>query len=154
MHGATGLRQEFVPVMFQDWVERIAAMSVDYVMIGTNDLGRARAFYDAVFPAIGGTLEADYPPHTFCYAFRNGTRAWVASPQDKKTAQPGNGNMPGFRCTDPSEVDAAHAAALANGGSNEGDPGPRPLYGPDFYGAYVRDPDGNKMSFICTVAAD
>lgn len=45
-------------------------------------------------------------------------------------------------------MNAAHSAALANGGSNEGDPGPRPMYGPEFYGAYVRDPDGNKMSFI------
>jgi predicted lactoylglutathione lyase len=60
--------------------------------------------------------------------------------------------MPGFRCATPAEVDAAHAAALAHGGSNEGDPGPRPMYGPDFYGAYVRDCDGNKLSFICTVA--
>jgi catechol 2,3-dioxygenase-like lactoylglutathione lyase family enzyme len=128
-------------------------MSVDYIMIGTNDLARARGFYDAVFPAIGGVLDADYPPITFCYRFRNDTRAWVAGPQNKQPAVPGNGNMPGFRCADPAEVAAAHAAALANGGSNEGDPGPRPLYGPDFYGAYVRDPDGNKLSFICTIAA-
>jgi catechol 2,3-dioxygenase-like lactoylglutathione lyase family enzyme len=123
-------------------------MSLDYVMIGTNDLARARAFYDAVFPAIGGKLEHDYAPHTFCYAFRNETRAWVAAPYDKAAAAPGNGNMPGFRCASRDEVDAAHAAALAVGGSDEGAPGPRPLYGPDFYGAYVRDPDGNKMSFI------
>lgn len=124
-------------------------MSVDYVMIGTNDLARARIFYDAVFPCFGGEVEADYPGFTFCYRFRNGTRAWIAPPNDKGAAAPGNGNMPGFRCADEAEVQAAHAAALANGGSNEGDPGPRPLYGPEFYGAYARDPDGNKMSFIC-----
>jgi catechol 2,3-dioxygenase-like lactoylglutathione lyase family enzyme len=129
------------------FLERII-MSLDYVMIGTNDLVRARAFYDAVFPAIGGRLEHDYAPYTFCYAFRNDTRAWVAGPQNKEAAVPGNGNMPGFRCGSEDEVNAAHAAALASGGSNEGDPGPRPMYGPDFYGAYVRDPDGNKMSFI------
>jgi catechol 2,3-dioxygenase-like lactoylglutathione lyase family enzyme len=128
-------------------------MSVDYIMIGTNDLARARGFYDAVFPVFGGEVEADYPGFTFCYRFRNGTRAWVAPPNDKNSAQPGNGNMPGFRCADSAEVDAAHAAALANGGTSEGDPGPRPRYGPDFYGAYARDPDGNKLSFICTIAA-
>lgn len=128
-------------------------MSVDYIMIGTNDLARARQFYDAVFPAIGGELEVEYPGFTFCYRFRNDTRAWVAGPNDKQPAAPGNGNMPGFRCASTDEVDAAHAAALANGGTSEGDPGPRPMYGPDFYGAYVRDLDGNKMSFICTIAA-
>ena len=128
-------------------------MSVDYIMIGTNDLARARQFYDAVFPAIGGELEVEYPGFTFCYRFLNDTRAWVAGPNDKQPAAPGNGNMPGFRCASTDEVDAAHAAALTNGGTSEGDPGSRPMYGPDFYGAYVRDRDGNKMSFICTIAA-
>jgi len=56
--------------------------------------------------------------------------------------------MVGLLCESEAEVQAAHSAALASGGSNEGDPGPRPQYGPDFYGAYVRDPDGNKMSFV------
>ena len=123
-------------------------MSIDYIMIGTNDLARARSFYDAVFPLIGGVIEHDYAGFTFCYAFRNGTRAWVAGPNDKNAATPGNGNMPGFLCASEDEVNAAHAAALASGGTNEGDPGPRPMYGPEFYGGYVRDPDGNKMSFI------
>jgi catechol 2,3-dioxygenase-like lactoylglutathione lyase family enzyme len=129
-------------------------MSVDYLMIGSNDLARSRAFYDAVFSTFGGAIEADYPGFAFCYKFRNGTTAWIAPPHDKQAVIPANGSMPGFRCADPAEVDAAHAAALAHGGSNEGDPGPRPLYGPDFYGAYARDPDGNKMSFICTVEVE
>jgi catechol 2,3-dioxygenase-like lactoylglutathione lyase family enzyme len=123
-------------------------MSINYVMIGTNDLPRAKAFYGAVFPLIGGTLEADYPGFACCFRFRNGTRAWIAPPHDKHAAAPGNGNMPGYGCTSSAEVDAAHAAALAAGGSDEGAPGPRPQYGPDFYGAYVRDLDGNKLSFI------
>jgi catechol 2,3-dioxygenase-like lactoylglutathione lyase family enzyme len=123
-------------------------MSIDYIMIGTSDLARSRAFYDAVFPAIGGVLELEYAGFTFCYKFRNDTRAWVAPPYNKEAPQPGNGNMPGFRCGSEEEVNAAHAAALAHGGTNEGDPGPRPMYGPSYYGGYVRDPDGNKMSFI------
>lgn len=127
-------------------------MALDYVMIGTNDLEKARLFYDAVFPIIGGKIDADYPGATFCYAFSNGTRAWIARPHDGNPAQSGNGNMPGFHCTSEAIVDAAHAAALLHGGSNAGDPGPRPLYGPEFYGAYVRDPDGNKMSFVTTRA--
>lgn len=123
-------------------------MSIDYVMIGTNDLARSRVFYDVVFPVIGGTIEADYAGITFCYRFRNGTRVWVSRPHDEQPAAAGNGNMPGFLCANAAEVDAAHKAALANGGRNEGDLGPRPVYGPNFYGAYVRDPDGNKMSFF------
>ena len=59
----------------------------------------------------------------------------------------GNGTMVGLLCASEAEVQAVHAVALAKGATNEGDPGPRPNYGPDFYGAYVRDLDGNKMSF-------
>jgi catechol 2,3-dioxygenase-like lactoylglutathione lyase family enzyme len=125
-------------------------MSVDYVMIGSDDLAASRTFYDAVFACFGGVLEADFPGITFGYRFRNATRAWIARPYDRAAFQPGNGSMPGFGCATRAEVDAAHAAALANGGSDEGPPGPRPLYGPEFYGAYVRDPAGNKMSFVVT----
>ena len=128
-------------------------MSLDYIMIGTNDLARARVFYDAVLPLFGGTIDADYAGFTFSYKFRNGTRAWVAGPNNKEAAAPGNGTMPGFACANVAEVDAAYAAAMGGGGTDEGAPGPRPNYGPDFYGAYVRDPDGNKMSFICTKVA-
>ena len=56
--------------------------------------------------------------------------------------------MVGLLCESEAEVQAAHASALAHGGSDEGAPGPRPQYGPNFYGAYVRDLDGNKMSFV------
>jgi catechol 2,3-dioxygenase-like lactoylglutathione lyase family enzyme len=129
-------------------------MSIDYVMIGSSNLDRSRAFYDAVFPAVGGELDADYPGMTFCYRFRNGTRAWVSLPYDRQPASPGNGSMPGLRCASREEVDAAHAAALAQGGQCEGAPGPRPMYGPHFYGAYARDPDGNKMSFFIDSPAE
>ena len=129
-------------------------MSLNYVMIGSNDVARARSYFDSVLPLIGGTVVADYMPHTFCYALRGGGRVWVAPPHDGQAAAPGTGNRVGLVCADPAEVRAAHAAALANGGSNEGDPGPRPQYGPDFYGAYVRDPDGNKMSFVHFAASE
>lgn len=123
-------------------------MSLNYVMIGSNDLVRSRAFYDAVMPHLGGAIEADYPGYAFCYRFEDGGRVWIAPPHDKQPALPGNGSMPGFLCPSEAAVGAAHAAALNQGGSNEGDPGPRPHYGPEFFGGYVRDPDGNKMSFI------
>ncbi len=123
-------------------------MSLNYVMLGSNDVPAARRFYDAVFPAIGGSLVAEHMPHAFCYALRGGGCVWVATPFDQGSAAPGNGGMVGFACDSRAEVDAVHRIALAQGGVNEGDPGPRPLYGPDFYGAYARDLDGNKMSFV------
>ena len=124
-------------------------MSLDYIMITTKDVGASRAFFDAVFPCFGGVLEVEYPGYGFCFKFRNDTRAWVAPPYNKQAPDAGNGNMPGFRCASSAEVDAAYAAALAHGGTCEGPAGPRPDYGPSFYGAYVRDPSGNKMSFVC-----
>lgn len=123
-------------------------MSIDYMMIGSNDLARSRIFYDAVMPHLGGKIAHEYEGLTFCYALPGGTKLWIAKPYDRSEATPANGSMPGYGCTSREAVDAAHAAALAHGGTNEGDPGPRPMYGPEFYGAYARDPDGNKMSFV------
>ena len=123
-------------------------MSLNYVMLGSNDVPKARAFYDAVLPLIGGTVVAEYMPHAFCYELRGGGRVWIASPHNREAAVAGNGNMVGFLCESEAEVQATHEMALSQGGTNEGDPGPRPQYGPDFYGAYVRDLDGNKMSFV------
>jgi catechol 2,3-dioxygenase-like lactoylglutathione lyase family enzyme len=123
-------------------------MTISYVMIGSNDLERSRQFYDAVMPHIGGTLAHDYAGMTFAYRLSDGTMIWIVRPYDRESATPGNGSMPGFGCATTEAVDAAHAAALASGGTDEGAPGPRPLYGPKFYGGYARDPDGNKMSFV------
>jgi catechol 2,3-dioxygenase-like lactoylglutathione lyase family enzyme len=125
-------------------------MSIDYLMIGSNDLARSRTFYDAVMPHLGARFALEYEGTTFSYKLPGGIMVWIVRPYDKGAATPGNGSMPGFNCSDPAAVDAAHAAALAHGGSDEGAPGPRPLYGPEFYGGYVRDPDGNKMSFVTT----
>ncbi len=122
-------------------------MSLNYVMIGTNDLAKSRSYFDAVLPLIGGKLEMDYAPNAVGYKLRNG-RVWINRAYNGEPASAGNGNMVGLLCASEEEVQAAHAAALANGGSDEGAPGPRPDYGPEFYGAYVRDPDGNKMSFV------
>lgn len=123
-------------------------MSLNYVMLGSNDVSKARIYFDAVLPMIGGAIVADHMPQGFCYGLRGGGRIWVTPPFNKESATPGNGNMVGLLCESEAEVQAVHAIALANGGTNEGDPGPRPQYRPDFYGAYVRDQDGNKMSFV------
>jgi hypothetical protein len=117
-------------------------------MLDLNAVEKARGFYDAVLLAIGGKVTVEYLPHAFCCELRGGGRVWVATPFNEETAVSGNGNMVRFSCETKEEVDAAHRIALAQGGTNEGDPSPQPLCGPDFYGAYVRDLDGNKMSFV------
>lgn len=123
-------------------------MSLNYVTLGSNDVAKARAFFDAVLPVIGGERTEEHLPHAICYTLRDGGRLWVVSPINEEPATPGNGTMIGLACASPDEVRVAHAAALAASGTDEGAPGPRPQYGPGFYGAYVRDLDGNKISFV------
>lgn len=123
-------------------------MSISYITLGTNDLAAARVYYDAVLPLLGAKLEIDLPGFTCCYLMRDGLRIWVGHAQNGGTATFGNGTMIGLLARSEAEVIAAHKAALDHGGRSEGAPGPRPLYGAEFYGAYARDPEGNKMSFV------
>ncbi|MDX8358881.1 VOC family protein [Sphingopyxis terrae] len=123
-------------------------MAIAYITIGTNDMSRSRSYYDVVIPHLGGRLEVEYGDHACCHILNGDQRIWIGKPNDGMPVAPGNGIMPGFLCDSRAAVDGAHCAALAHGGTSEGDPGPRPLYGPDFYGAYARDTDGNQMSFV------
>jgi hypothetical protein len=117
-------------------------------MLGLNNVRKACEFYDAVLPVIGANLVTAHMPHAFCYELRGGGRVWIATPYNEKAAISGNGNMVGFSCETREHVDTAYKTALSLGGVSEGRPGPRLLYGPDFYAAYIRDLDGNKMSFV------
>jgi predicted lactoylglutathione lyase len=74
---------------------------------------------------------------------------WIGKPFDGRPATVGNGSMAAFRARSWKEVDDFYAAALAHGGKSDGAPGLRPQYNPDFYAAYVRDPDGNKIAALC-----
>ncbi|NRB02748.1 MAG: VOC family protein [Rhodobacteraceae bacterium] len=123
-------------------------MALGYVMIGTDDVPRARALYDAIMPAIGGRVYGEYLPHAVCYEMHGGSMLWLTNPYNGEAASVGNGAMVGLMCASEEGVQTAHALGLNAGGTNEGDPGPRPQYGPDFYGAYLRDLDGNKLSFV------
>ncbi|MFN3970826.1 MAG: hypothetical protein ACK4L4_05550 [Gemmobacter sp.] len=73
---------------------------------------------------------------------------WVTRPFDGGPARAGNGAMVAFAAPGRAAVEAFHAAALAQGGADEGAPGLRPQYGAGFYAAYVRDPDGNKVAAV------
>jgi predicted lactoylglutathione lyase len=74
---------------------------------------------------------------------------WVCTPFDDRAASVGNGTMVALKAATWEQVDQFHAAAIAHGGTSEGAPALRPQYNPDFYAAYVRDPDGNKLAAVC-----
>ena len=119
-----------------------------HVTVGTNDMTRARSFYAPVMAALGKQSFTEGAHHTG-YGDAGGEQFWVLSPFDGKSASVGNGSHVAFLAVDRAMVDAFHAAALASGGADEGAPGPRPHYHPNYYGAYVRDPDGNELQAVC-----
>lgn len=123
-----------------------------HVTVGSADIARATAFYDAVLAPLGleriktFKIAIGYAPKGFA-----GINApfWVLRPYDRKTASAGNGVTVAFATPNRQAVDAFHAAALSNGGTSEGAPGIREHYHPNYYGAYVRDPEGNKLCAVC-----
>ncbi|MFD0986810.1 VOC family protein [Methyloligella solikamskensis] len=121
-----------------------------YMMIGTNDLARAIRFYEPVMAALGHSRFAEDDPTGAAWGVPDpGPHIMVAEPLDGRPATVGNGMMISFLATDRETVDRFYAAAMANGGTDEGRPGLRPHYGPNFYAGYVRDPDGNKLNAVC-----
>jgi catechol 2,3-dioxygenase-like lactoylglutathione lyase family enzyme len=120
---------------------------IGYVTLGTDDLDRSRAFYDALFDEIGASRLMEMDSGFTLY----GT-AWgkpgvaVTRPYNGQPAVAGNGNMVSLVVDSRDKVDRLHARALELGGSDEGPPGVRGEEGERaFYGAYFRDPDGNKL---------
>jgi catechol 2,3-dioxygenase-like lactoylglutathione lyase family enzyme len=129
-----------------------------YVYLGTNDLERATPFYDATLASLGlqrcvtGDPDWDRISAGWGTYEDGGARELalgVGKPFDQQLATAGNGTMVAFTARLWKEVDDFHAAALANGGSSEGAHGLPPQYSPDFYAAYVRDLDGNKLAAVC-----
>ena len=118
--------------------------------VGYRDYNRAVAFYDAVFATLGRTRSAEWAKGWAGWgpSYDGGVSFWICPPFDGEAPTPGNGVMIAFRAADEAQVQAFHRAALAHGGSDEGAPGTRPYYEPQFYVAYVRDPDGNKLACV------
>lgn len=120
-----------------------------HVTIGSNDVGKAKPFYDALLQPLGLVRHMDYP-NAVGYGPADGRpQLWILSPIDKQAASVGNGITIGLEAPDRSAVDAAYKAALAAGGKDEGAPGLRAHYHPNYYGAYLRDLDGNKICVVC-----
>ncbi|MCB1329145.1 MAG: VOC family protein [Maritimibacter sp.] len=125
-----------------------------HVTLGIADLDRALAFYRPLTAALGlvekfstpdigrfwaGYVHPDHPRPLFI----------LTQPWDRADPTPGNGTMVAFQLDTRAEVDRIYALALALGGTDEGAPGLRAHYHPDYYGGYFRDPDGNKLCLVC-----
>lgn len=121
-----------------------------HVTIGADDMARACAFYDAFLAPLGIKRFWEAPDGRVVGWKREGEagKLFVGTPLNGRGATPGNGVMCAFTAPSAESVRRAYAAALAHGGTDEGAPGPRPIYTPDYYGAYVRDPEGNKLHAV------
>jgi catechol 2,3-dioxygenase-like lactoylglutathione lyase family enzyme len=115
-----------------------------HVMVGTNDLEKAKAFYDALFATLD-VRPARVDGHRIFYMTRTGVFA-VSKPINGQAATAANGGTIGFTCNSPEQVEAWHAAGIANGGTTcENPPGIREGSAGKIYLAYLRDLDGNKI---------
>ena len=123
---------------------------IGYVTLGTDDLDRARAYFDALLGTIGAKRLMQFADEdggfTMWGTSMKAPAIVVTRPYDKQPPECGNGNMVALVMDSPDKVDSFHAKALELGGSNEGDPGFRgdPKFG--YYFAYFRDPDGHKFA--------
>jgi catechol 2,3-dioxygenase-like lactoylglutathione lyase family enzyme len=118
-----------------------------HVVLGTNDLDRARKFYDAALGALSVNNLGAMGENGFLYG-SSGPEFLITKPANGNPATFANGGTVSFAAPSRAAVHKFHEMALANGGTCEGAPGPR-SFTPTAYAAYVRDPDGNKLCTYC-----
>jgi len=129
-------------------------MALDHVSVGVTDARRAKRFYDATLGALGLQVlhEVELPTRGLVgvgYGEPGGAPTfWIQTPMNEKPPQPGNGVHVAFAAPGRAAVDAFYLAALDHGGADDGRPGLRTEYSPDYYAAFVRDPDGNKLEAV------
>lgn len=123
-------------------------MLLKSLRLGSNDLAKSRAFYDATFGALGlppCSTPAEYPIVMWDL---DGVKFLLGPARDGQPCTFANGGTIIFEAASAEAVKAWHAAGLANGGTSEGDPEPKPQ-ARNAFGAYLRDPDGNKLGAYC-----
>ncbi len=117
-----------------------------HISVGVADVERAAKFYDAALGALGYRRMMEFLPHGIGYGDKY-PNFWVQLPRAGQACF-GNGSHVGFKAKNKRAVEAFHRAALAAGGTDNGAPGPRPNYGPEYYGAFVIDLDGNHLEAV------
>jgi len=123
-----------------------------HVFVGVTDFDRALRFYDRLFTALGidqRFCDPDIPWAGWHSAGAARPFFVISKPFDGKPQSPGNGPMSAFMATSRDQVRQAQSIALAEGGTCEGEPGLRPQYHPNYFGAYFRDTEGNKLCVAC-----
>ena len=123
---------------------------LDHVSIGVTDLERSRRFYDAVLRPLGIVRIVDFEQRGSDYGTMPGPLGveFTITVETKETAI-ASGMHVCFRAPDRSAVQAFHAAALASGAGSDGQPGLRLRYHPDYFAAFVLDPDGHRVEAVC-----
>jgi len=124
---------------------------IGYTMVGTHDLKRSIEFYDRLFDEmeVKKAWRDDQVASWGDEDDQTAPKCFVGYPFDGEEASVGNGVMTAFLVNSTSKIDRLYDIAIDRGGSDEGKPGFRPQYDEAFYAAYVRDPDGNKLAFVC-----
>jgi catechol 2,3-dioxygenase-like lactoylglutathione lyase family enzyme len=124
-------------------------MSIDHVSVGVTNMKRSKAFYDAALAPLGMTpiMPVEFGGQLVGVGYGAGGKPsfWIQLPINGQPASMGNGVHIAFHADTRAAVDAFFLAALEQGGIEDGKPGLRTEYHPDYYGAFVRDPDGNKI---------
>ncbi len=125
---------------------------LSHVFIGITDFPRALSFYSRLMEALGYPLKFSNPETPWAgWKPADAERPLfvIGHPFNGHAATAGNGQMVALLAPSRDAVDRSYAAAISNGGQCEGPPGLRPHYHPHYYGAYFRDPDGNKLCACC-----
>jgi catechol 2,3-dioxygenase-like lactoylglutathione lyase family enzyme len=117
-----------------------------HMSVGVRDVERAAKFYDPVLKTLGYKRVMEFLPDALAYGeSRERPEFWIGRPHNQQPPSSGNGVHIAFLAKSRQAVNKFHAEALKAGGSNNGEPGPRPDYGPSYYGAFIYDLDGNKV---------
>jgi len=128
-----------------------------HIMMGITDFDRAFGFYNPLFEVLGADLlfkQPETPLAAWKPEGQFGPSFFIMPPFDGNPHSVGNGQMTAFECKTRAQVDQAYAVVMDNGATDEGAPGLRPHYHRNYYGAYFRDPDGNKLCVVCHAAED
>lgn len=128
--------------------------ALSHITLGSNDIDRSGRFYDEVLGIIGFKRLQKPPGKPPAYEKDGIPTLYLYVPEDGRPATWGNGTHIAFIAETKKKVREFHAAALRLGGMSEGEPGPRPHFGENYYAAYVRDPDGNKLQAVCYASDD
>jgi len=126
---------------------------LDHVSLGVSDLERSRRFYDGVLRPLGLVRTVDFEKRGSDYGAMAAQWGVELTITKERRASPAAGMHLCFRAPDRASVQAFHAAALALGGVDDGPPGERPQYHPDYYAAFVVDPDGHRIEAVCHAPA-